>query len=179
MEQSGKDWLVQPYYKFDTEFSCKIVTLTLTLFTLTLTLILETVQASKRRKSITSTGMRTSPSTNRWSQIQHEQTHTGIVPLLSICLFGSLSVCLSVCLRVCLSVCSRTGDLRHSDNKHIQCNFFHWHSNSAWYHQVHWLSGTPYLSIITSNVFFFQKRHIWEQCSYQRQSGSRHWSWNR
>lgn len=108
---------------FDTEFSCKIVILTLTLFTLTLTLILETVQASKRRKSITSTGMRISPSTNRWSQIQHEQIHTGTVFILSVYLsiylsvFVGLSVCLSICLSIheqMTSASARTNTYSHS-----------------------------------------------------------------
>ena len=67
-------------------------------------LILETVRVSKRRKSITSKGMRTSPFTNRWSQTQRELIHTGTVLILSVCLFVCLSICLSACLPVCPSI---------------------------------------------------------------------------
>ena len=37
--------------------------------------------------------------------------------------------------------------------------------NNAWYNQVHWLIGTPYLSIITSNAyaFFFTIFAIYER----------------
>ena len=30
--------------------------------------------------------------------------------------------------------------------------FINWHQNNAWYKQPHWLKGSPYLPIITSNV---------------------------